>query len=208
MVALVRLTSETVNILGPGRILPAASAQVMLEAEQLLARARRDADALVDEARKSANRIEAAAKEAGLKQSQAEIQERLTAIAVDSLWIMEQNKERIVDMGLQIARRVINTIAPDQAAVQIALQGLRTAGHSALVRLRVAPSLVEMVRRRVDEIVPAVTSRAVIDVVSDPRIKDAGCILETDAGLLDGTIESQLSLIERGLRKSREASAA
>lgn len=207
MVVLVRLTSETVNILGPGRILPAASAQVMLEAEQLLARAQREADVLVDEARKSANMIEAAAKEAGLKESQAEIQEQLTAIVVDSLWIMEQNEERIVDMGLQIARRVIDTIAPDEAAVQIALQGLRVAAHRTLVRLRVAPSLVETVRRRVDEIVPAVTSRALIDVVADPRIKDAGCILETDAGLVDATIKNQLSLIQMGLRKSREASA-
>ncbi|WP_426441416.1 FliH/SctL family protein [Bradyrhizobium genosp. P] len=207
MVALVQLTSETVNILGPGRILPAANAQVLLEAEQLLARARREADTLVDEARKSANMIEAAAKEAGLRQSQADFQERLTAIAVESLWIMEQNKERIVDMGLQIARRVIDTMAPDEAAVQIALRSLRVAGHSTLVRLRVAPSLVETVRRRVDEIVPALTSRAVVDVISDPGIKDAGCILETDAGLVDATIESQLSLIESGLRKSREASA-
>ncbi|WP_430650099.1 FliH/SctL family protein [Bradyrhizobium liaoningense] len=42
--------------------------------------------------------------------------------------------------------------------------------------------------------------------MSDPRINDAGCILETDAGLVDATIESQLTLIEGGLRKSLEAS--
>jgi len=57
MVALVRLTSETVSVLGPGQILPAASTQALLEAEQLLTQARRDADALVDEARVAASRI-------------------------------------------------------------------------------------------------------------------------------------------------------
>ncbi|UGY30286.1 hypothetical protein HU675_0050130 (plasmid) [Bradyrhizobium septentrionale] len=206
MVALVRLTSETISILGPGKILPAASAQALLQAEQLLFQAQRDAEALVDEARVSASRIQAAATEAGLKEAQVTIQQRLAAIAVESLRVMENNKERIVDLGLQIARRIIDTTAPDEAAVQIALRSLRVVGHSPVIRLRVAPSLVETVRGRVDDIVSAVTSRAVIEVVSDPRINDAGCILETDAGLVDATIESQLTLIESGLRKSLEAS--
>lgn len=206
MVALVRLTSETISVLGPGQVLPAASAQALLQAEQLLTQAQRDAAALVDEARASASRIEAAAREAGLKDAQVTVQQRLGAIAVASLRVMEQNKERIVDLGLQIARRIIDTVSPDEAAVQIALRSLRVAGHSPVVRLRVAPSLVETVRGRVDEIVPAVTSRAVVEVISDPRINDAGCILETDAGLVDATIESQLTLIEGGLRKSLEAS--
>ncbi|WP_076862066.1 FliH/SctL family protein [Bradyrhizobium mercantei] len=206
MVALVRLTSETISVLGPGQILPAASAQALLHAEQLLTQAQRDAEALVEEARMSASRIEAAAREAGLKEAQVTIQQRLAAIAVESLRVMEQNKERIVDLGLQIARRIIDTTAPDETAVQIALRSLRVVGHSPVVRLRVAPSLVETVRGRVDEIVPAVTSRAVVEVISDPRINDAGCILETDAGLVDATIESQLTLIESGLRKSLEAS--
>nr|WP_166309043.1 FliH/SctL family protein [Bradyrhizobium sp. 2S1]MCK7664756.1 FliH/SctL family protein [Bradyrhizobium sp. 2S1] len=206
MVALVRLTSETISILGSGKILPAASAQALLQAEQLLFQAQRDAEALVDEARVSASRIQAAATEAGLKEAQVTIQQRLAAIAVESLRVMENNKERIVDLGLQIARRIIDTTAPDEAAVQIALRSLRVVGHSPVIRLRVAPSLVETVRGRVDDIVSAVTSRAVIEVVSDPRINDAGCILETDAGLVDATIESQLTLIESGLRKSLEAS--
>ncbi|MCC8940075.1 hypothetical protein H8A97_33435 [Bradyrhizobium sp. Arg62] len=206
MVALVRLTSETVSALGPGQILPAASTQALLQAEQLLTQARRDADALVDEARVSASRIEAAAREAGLKEAQTTIQQRLAAIAVESLRVMEQNKERIVGLGLQIARRIIDTTAPAEAAVQIALRSLKIVGHSPVVRLRVAPSLVETVRARVDEIVPAVTSRAVVEVISDPRINDAGCILETDVGLVDATIENQLTLIENGLRRSLEAS--
>jgi type III secretion protein L len=205
MVALVRLTSETISVLGPGQILPAASAQALLQAEELLTQAQREAEALVEEARVSANRIEAAAREAGLKEAQVTIQQRLAAIAVASLRVMEQNKERIVDLGLQIARRIIDTTAPDEAAVQIALRTLRVAGHSPVFRLRVAPSLVETVRGRVDEMVPAVTSRAVVEVVSDPGINDAGCILETDAGLVDATIESQLTLIESGLRKSLES---
>ncbi|WP_445222839.1 FliH/SctL family protein (plasmid) [Bradyrhizobium sp. Pa8] len=200
MVALVQLTSGTVSILGPGRILPAASAQAIMDAEQLLSQARREGDALVDAARESANMIETAANEAGLAAAQATIEQRLIAIAAASLRIMEQSKERIVDMGLQIARRVLDTIEPDEAAVQIALRSLKFVGHSALIRMRVAPAHVEMVRKRLDEMLPMATSRAVVELIADPRVKDAGCILETDAGLVNATIESQMMSIENSLR--------
>ncbi|RTE88292.1 MULTISPECIES: FliH/SctL family protein [Bradyrhizobium] len=207
MVALVQLTPGGVSILGPGRVLPAASAQMIVDAEQLLDRARRDADALLQGAREAAGMIETTAKEAALTAAQATIEQRLAAIAVASLRIMEENQERIVDMGLQIARRIIDTVAPDDAAVQIALHSLRFTGHSSVVRLRLAPAHVETVRRRLNELLPTATSRAVVEVVSDPRVKDAGCILETDAGLVDATIESQLAAIECGLRSGLKASA-
>ncbi|MGY3413246.1 type III secretion protein L [Bradyrhizobium sp. GM5.1] len=174
-----------------------------MDAEQLLAQARRDADG----ARETAGMIEAAAKEAGLTAAQATIEQRLTAIAVASLRIMEENQERIVDMGLQIARRLIDAIAPDDAAVQIALNSLKFTGHSSLVRLRVSPAHVETVRRQLNELLSTATSRAVVELISDPRIKDAGCILETDAGLVDATIENQLAAIEAALLSSLKASA-
>ncbi|GLS33040.1 type III secretion protein L [Mesorhizobium albiziae] len=206
MVTLVQLTPGTAGILGPGRILPAGSAQALVDAEQLLMQARREADALIDAARESARAIEAAAKEAGLAAAQAEIQARLTAIATGSLRIMAQNEEQIVDMGLQIARRIIDTIEPEEAAVQIALRSLKFAGRNAVVRLRVAPSLLEAVRNRLDEIFPTATSRAVVDLIADARVNDSGCILETDAGLVEATIESQLAAIESGLRRGLAAS--
>ncbi|MER9305829.1 FliH/SctL family protein [Mesorhizobium sp. M0496] len=206
MVALVQLTPASAGILGPGRILPAGSAQALVDAEQLLMQARREADALIEAARVSARVIEANAKEAGLAAAQAAIEARLTAIATDSLRVMAQNEEQIVNMGLQIARRIIETIEPVEAAVQIALRGLKFAGHKSLVRLRVAPSLLEAVRSRLDEILPRLTSRAV-DLIADARVNDAGCIIETDAGLVEATIESQLAAIESCLRSSLETSA-
>ncbi|WP_173514746.1 FliH/SctL family protein [Sinorhizobium psoraleae] len=203
---MVQLTPLAAGFLGPGRILPAGSAQALVDAQQLLMQARREADALIDAARDGASAIESAAKEAGLAAAQAEIQARLTAIATQSLRIMAQNEQQIVDMGLQIARRIIDTIEPEEAAVQIALRSLKFAGRNALVRLRVAPSLLEAVRNRLDDILPTATSRAVVDLIADARVKDAGCILETDAGLVEATIESQLAAIEIGLRSGQAAS--
>ncbi|MBB6413991.1 FliH/SctL family protein [Mesorhizobium sangaii] len=207
MVALVQLTPASAGILGPGRILPAGSAQALVDAEQVLMQARREACALIDAARASARAIEAQAKEAGLAAAKAAIEARLTAIATESVRIMAQNEEQIIDMGLQIARRIIDTVEPVEAAVQIALRGLKFGGHSSLVRLRVAPSLLEAVRNRLDDILPTATSRAVVDLIGDARVNDAGCILETDAGLVDATIESQLAAIESGMRNGLSGSA-
>jgi type III secretion protein L len=41
-----------------------------------------------------------------------------------------------------------------------------------------------------------------VEVIGDARITDPGCVLETDAGLIDATVESQLAAIRRGLERS------
>ncbi|WP_180816608.1 FliH/SctL family protein [Arsenophonus endosymbiont of Aphis craccivora] len=38
-----------------------------------------------------------------------------------------------------------------------------------------------------------------IDIVEDPRLEEKDCILETEVGMLNATIESQLNAIKQAL---------
>ena len=201
MVELVQLSPGMARALGGARVLPAADLDALVTAARVLEDGRRETAALVTAARGEAEAIRAAAREAGLAAATAQIQDRLVAIAAGSVAAVALNEQRIVDMGLHIAERVIGTIDARDAATSIARKSLKFAGQSALIRLRVAPGVVEALRDRLDAILPAAMLRSAVEVLGDARVGDAGCILETDAGLIDATIESQLAAIERGLRQ-------
>ncbi len=81
MVDLVALKSGGVALHGPGRVLPAAQSDAMLDAERLLADAERRAAQTVEAARNEADAIRAAARAAGLEEASEDIQDRLFAIA-------------------------------------------------------------------------------------------------------------------------------
>jgi type III secretion protein L len=202
MVDLVRLKPGRAAILGSGRVLPADAAEIIADMQQLRENAEREAAALVAAAQAEADSIRAAAREAGLEEATTEIQDRLFAIAEASAHVISRTEQRIIGLGLQIARRVIGSFDDAEVSTRIARNTLKLAAHSDFIRLRVAPKAVDALREKVDSLLPATASNAGIEVIGDSRIADGGCIMETDAGLVDATIESQIAAIERGLRQS------
>ncbi|MBS0643365.1 MAG: hypothetical protein JSS43_26175 [Proteobacteria bacterium] len=201
MVDLVQLSTGNVGLLGPGRVLRAAEADALLSAEQLQADARARAVTAVQAAQQEADGIRAEARAAGVEDATEEIQDRLFAIAEASVNAISRTEHRIIDMALQIVRRIIGSLDEVDVAARVARKSLALSAHSSFIRLRVAPGAVEALRERLDPILPATLPAASIEVVGDTRVRAGGCIMETDAGLIDATIDSQITAIERGLRR-------
>jgi type III secretion protein L len=104
-------------------------------------------------------------------------------------------------MAAQIARRIIGSFDAAEVASRISKKSLALSAHSSFIRLRVQPGAVEQLRERLDAILPATMSIASVEVIGDTRVRGGGCIMETDSGLIDATVESQVAAIERGLRR-------
>ncbi len=202
MVQLVALTPYSAALVGPGRVLPVGTATRLLALDALRADAEQQVAALVEAARAEADVIREAARKEGHATAAAEIQDRLFEIAEASVSVMARSEERILDLALQIAARIIGTRPRDDVARQIAARSLQLASHSRFIRLRVSPMSVEAVRAQLNEMLPPSLSPSSIEVVGDDRVRDPGCVLETDAGLIDATIESQLAAIRRGLERT------
>jgi type III secretion protein L len=69
------------------------------------------------------------------------------------------------------------------------------------VTLKVPPELAETVRARVSELRAAFPTIETFDVVEDPRLKGVACILETEAGVADASVDTQLAAIEKSIKK-------
>lgn len=185
-----------------GRVLRAPEAGLAMEAEALLAASRAEAERIRQAARLDADRIREEARREGLAAVEAEAQDRFFAITEASINQLARTEERIISLAIDIARRIIGDLPDHEAAERLARAALRRAAGSGMVRLRVAPAHAAMLRERVSALLTEGRSRLDIVVTDDPTINDTGCILETDAGMLDATIESQLAAIERHLRAS------
>jgi len=89
------------------------------------------------------------------------------------------------EMVLQIVRKTMNAV-------------IRTQKH---VTLKVAPEQVENVRGRIAELRAAYPTVESFDVIEDSRLQGPACILETEAGVADGSVETQLAAIQASLKK-------
>ena len=69
------------------------------------------------------------------------------------------------------------------------------------VTLKVAPGMTDVVKARLAELRSDYPTIETFDVVEDQRLNGAACVLETEAGVADASIETQLAAIAKSLQR-------
>ena len=69
------------------------------------------------------------------------------------------------------------------------------------ITIHVAPAMVPVVKARLNEILAQFPSVNYAEVVEDAKLQNMACLLETEAGIVDATIDVQLDAIEKSMRR-------
>lgn len=105
----------------------------------------------------------------------------------------EEAEKRLAILAVEIARRALvqELAMHEDAILDIARNVIAEATDSTHIRLRVNPSRVGHLEGRRHELIEALSHIRDIEIVSDSSIH-AGCILESDSGVIDARIEHYL----------------
>ncbi|MBQ3808128.1 MAG: HrpE/YscL family type III secretion apparatus protein [Kiritimatiellae bacterium] len=172
-----------------------SAAEIVAAAETQAAQIREDAKAAYEEERKKGY-------DKGIADGKTEIAMQKLDLVDSSVAFMENVEEKMSEIVMKALKSCVAEIGDREMVIQIVRKTM-----SAVIRtqrqvtLKVAPELVETVRARVSELTAAFPTIETFDVVEDPRLKGAACLLETEAGVADASVESQLAAIERSLKK-------
>ena len=119
-----------------------------------------------------------------------------------SVAFMESVEGKMADVVMKALRTFVVEVGDEEMVMQIVRKTLNAVIRTQRqVTLKVAPELVGVVRSRVAELRTSYPTVETLDVVEDPRLKGAACILETEAGVADASVETQLAAIEKSLKK-------
>ena len=171
------------------------AAEIVAAAEARAAEVREDAKAAYEAERQRGY-------EKGLADGKAEIAMQKLDLVDSSVAFMEGVEAKMAEVVMKALKSCVTEIGDREMVVQIVRKTM-----SAVIRtqrqvtLRVAPELVETVRARVSELTASFPTIETFDVVEDPRLKGPACVLETEAGVADASVETQLAAIERSLKK-------
>ena len=64
------------------------------------------------------------------------------------------------------------------------------------ISLKVNPSQCAMLKQEIPEVITSMGFEAVVSILPDENVMEGGCVVTTSNGVIDATIESQLSIIE------------
>lgn len=176
------------------------------EARQIIAEAEARAEQLVDEARSQVQTIRDNAYQEGREEALAEY----TKQTVEALQSFEAYRAEIEPQYVALVRTCVEKILgqelklnPD-AVVGIVRATLRDATQQREINVRVHPADVEILRKNQRRLLDMLARAGNIEIREDESVRRGGCIVVTEQGTIDASLDRQLAAIEEALHDELE----
>ena len=184
------------------RVVKATDVATLNSAIEIIAAAEAEAARIREEAKAAFEAEKQRGYEKGISDGKIEIAMQKLDQVDSSVAFMEGVEEKMSEVVMKALRTCVTEIGDREMVVNIVRKTMAAVIRTQRnVTLKVAPEMVESVRARVSELTAAFPTIETFDVVEDSRLKGASCVLETEAGVADASVETQLAAIEKSLRK-------
>ena len=184
---------------GTGGNPPGGLSSALSEAQSIIAAAEKRAE----EIRKTANEVLEEAKKSGYEQGLAEGKKEANSTAVrlvkDVATLQEDISREAARLAIHICRTILgeHLTLDESRVVELTRQALEHSISATTVLLIVHPDDVDALEREIDSLRRAARG-ATLKVEADTSLSRGGCIVRTDFGEVDATIEAILdNLTER-----------
>ena len=196
------LNKKDFALVTDSRLVKATDAGTVRTAAEIIAAAEAEAARIREEAKVAFEAERKRGYEKGIADGKMEIAMLKLDQVDSSVAFMESVEQKMADVVLKALRSFVVEIGDKELVVQIVRKTMNAVIRTQRqVVLKVAPELVDAVRAKVAELRLAYPTVETFDVVEDPRLKGASCLLETEAGVADASVETQLAAIEKSLKK-------
>ena len=184
------------------RVVKATDVATVKSAAEIIAAAEAEAARIKSDAKVAYEIEKKRGYEKGLADGKAEIVMQKLDQVDQSVSFMESVEGKMAEIVLTALKSFMVEVGDREMVVQIVRKTMNAVIRTQRqVTLKVAPELVETVRARVAEFRTAYPTVENFDVVEDPRLKGPACILETEAGVADASVDTQLAAIEKSIRR-------
>lgn len=201
MGSLFRLTRDTVFPPAGARIVKAADAASLFAANELLAAARERAADIVRDAEIAFEQRKAEGYAQGLEEGRAEHAEKLMETAMASVAFIEGMERTLVDVIGEALRKIMGDMDANERIVLVVRNALKGIRGQQTVTLRVSPDDEPAVHHELAALLDASgRDNGFLRLVADPRLQRGACLLESELGVVDAGVETQLLALEKMLK--------
>ena len=184
------------------RLVKATEMATVRSAEEIIAAAEADAARIREEAKVAFEEEKKRGYDKGIADGKMEIAMQKLDLLDSSVAFMEGVEQKMADVVMKALKSFVVEVGDREMVVNIVRKTLnaviRTQRH---VTLKVAPEMVGVVKERVAAFRQDYPTVETFDVIEDSRLKGSACILETEAGVADASVETQLAAIEKSLQR-------
>ncbi len=183
------------------RVIRAREYADIVAAEDLVARARAEAERILREAAETYE----AEKQRGYQEGLAEGKMEMAMTMLDSLTAgvdyLAGIESTMVELVMSAVGKIIDGFSDEERVLGIIRKSLAYVRSQKRVTLRVCPEDGDIVTANLASLESLYAGIDLIDVVPDPRMQPGDCILESEMGLINAGLATQLEGIRRAFAR-------
>ena len=195
------LAKEQEAVAAPNKIIKKELFQASEEAREIIEAARQEAERIVA----SAEHDRTASVESGLQIGYEEGLKRWNQTLAE-LWksrddLKIQWEQSLLQLAIRVAEKIVGEqlrLHPD-TIVTIVREALKSVGQERLLTLQVHPDHREVVQENLDRLQSLVGASRQIHLVANSDVAPGGCVVESELGVIDAKLETQLKCLEEAL---------
>jgi type III secretion protein L len=177
-------------------------AEAQAQAQQILQAAHEQAQAIVADAQQSVEAALESARQEGERQSALEWHERQASHAVKTAHTLRGMHERLADVVTNAVERIVQS-ENRSALYQRALKSVQSLSRSATaLTLRVSPDDAEAAREGLAGVAELQTLGTTVEVQVDASLAPGSCIFESDMGVVDASLSTQLDALRAAMARA------
>lgn len=201
MVSFVEIKTDNLQ-LAPGlKVLKAREYLSYLDSQHLVEAAHAKAGTIVDSAQQAYESEKQRGYQDGLQKAEIENAQTMIATLAKCNDYYLQVEQKMTGVVLDAVRKIIDTFDDVDTTVSVVREALQLVSNQKQVILHVHPEQVIDVREKVSSVLSDFPEVGYVEVVADARLKNGGCILETEVGIIDASIDGQLQALKQAMEK-------
>lgn len=190
------------EIHSPTRLVKSEDVAAVESAQAIIANAEAEATRILESAKAAFEEECRKGYEKGLEDGKAALVERNLEMVQESADFMSSVEDKMVNIIMTCMRKCIMEIGDQELVIAIVHKVMNAViRNQRHVTLKVSPEMLGTVKEHLNDILVDYPLLDTIDVQEDMRLKGTACKIETEAGIADASVDTQLDAIEKSLKK-------
>ncbi|KMN14266.1 type III secretion system protein [Pseudomonas weihenstephanensis] len=201
MLPFIEIKSDQVLLAPDQVVLRSTDYQGYLTANQLVELARERAQAIEQGAHDVYEQQKALGWQAGVEEARIQQATLIQETLVQCNQYYRQVEQQMSEVVLQAVRKILKQYDNTELALSVTREALSLVSNQKHVILHVQPEQVVAMREQVSQVLKDFPEVGYVEVVADARLDQGGCILETEIGIIDASVDGQLAALGLALKK-------
>ncbi len=186
-----------------GKIIPKEAFSKLLSSKEILDRVKEDAKIYMKEIKEECEKIKKQAYEDGFFEGQTQWNKQIEYLQKQALETRHNAQNAILPLALQASKKIVSKeleTNPD-TILEIVYQTLKPVIHAKIVKIFVNKEDKKILEQKKSEIRNLLEELQSLHIEERSDIEIGGCIIETEAGIINATLENQWRAMEAAFEK-------